>query len=181
MDDAQLITAIARSDERAEEALYERFMPRVRRKGEAAFSGRPECEDLASEILQATLGNLREGRFRGDCLLSTFVHAIARNKIAEHIRRRKPPTAPLSDEIPDTGPPPDARAQRTETVAVLRETLDRLKPKYRQVLYLYYFKGLAVAEIAVRLDVPPRRVSEWKDYALRTLRTKYGRALNRFR
>lgn len=42
--------------------------------------------DLAQEIVCAVYGNLP--RFRGECRFSTFVHAIARNKINEVLRNR---------------------------------------------------------------------------------------------
>ena len=181
LEDSQLSSAIAGGSSRAEEELYLRFQPRIRRKVEATLSGRPESEDLVSEILQATIMSLREGRFRGECAISTFVHAIAKNKIAEFLRRRRPETRELTDEIVDGRPAPDEAIARDEIGGAIREVLTRLKPKYRQVLYLYYYKGLSVGEIATTLAVPPRRISEWKEYGLKVMRTRFGSSLIRFR
>ncbi len=177
LSDADLITAIAQGDRRGEEAFCLRFRDRIRRKVEYTLAGRPDCEDLASEILQAAFLSVRAGRFRGESALSTFVYAVSKNKIAEYLRRRRPETTEVSEDLPAAGPSPDARVARRETTAAVREALSGLAPKYRQVLYLYYYKGLAVAEIAVRLEAPPRRVSEWKDYGLKVLRAKCGKAL----
>jgi RNA polymerase sigma-70 factor (ECF subfamily) len=181
LDDAQLRTAIAAGDKDAEAELFLRYRDRIRRKVEAALSSRPDCQDLTNEILEGALATIRSGRFRGDCRLATFIHAVARNKIAEYLRRRRPEAVELTDEIPSAVPSPEEVTSRGETGEAIRAALARLKPKYRRVLYLYYFKGLRVAEIAEQLGVPPRRVSEWKDYALKQIRARFGASLIRFR
>jgi RNA polymerase sigma-70 factor (ECF subfamily) len=180
-DDAQLTAAIGSGDPRGEEELCRRFMPRVRRKVEAALPGRPDCEDLTSEILQAAIQSLRGGRFRGDSLLSTYIHGIAKNKIAEFLRRKRPETTALTDDIADPRPPPDEEAARSEVRQAVRDALAELKPKYRQVLYLYYYRGFRVAEIGELLGVSPRRISERKEYGLRVLRSRFRAQLIEFR
>jgi RNA polymerase sigma-70 factor (ECF subfamily) len=177
LSDTELVSAIARGDRRGEEAFCERFGERIRRKVEHTLAGRPDLEDLASEILQAAFLSVRDGRFRGDSALATFVYAVSKNKIAEYLRRKRPETTEVPETLPSQEPPPDRRVARREASAAVTEALETLPPKHRRVLYLYYFKGLAISEIAAHLQAPPRRVSEWKDYGLKVLRTKCGRAL----
>ncbi len=181
LDDTELSSAVAAGDPKGEEELIRRFRSRIQRKVEAALSDRSEVEDLSSEILQAVILSLRRGSFRGECALGTFVHAVAKNKIAEHLRRRRRVTTELKDDIPDPGPLPDDGVAREEAAMAVRRALTQLKPKYREVLYLYYYRGLSVGEIAERLGAPARRISEWKDYALKVLRAKFGPSLNRIR
>jgi RNA polymerase sigma-70 factor (ECF subfamily) len=180
-NDSEICRAIVGGDPRAEEELVHRFQDRVRRMVEHALSRGPDCEDLTSEILSGTLMSLRGGTFRGDCRLSTFVHAVARNKIREHLRRRRPVAIPPPDDIPDSGPGPEEAAERTELAEAVRGALAGLRPRHREVLYLFYIRGLSVGEIAATLDVPARRVSEWKEYALKVLRARSGSLLKRFR
>ena len=179
--DAAIVTAICAGDSATEEEFCARFRPRVRLKVGATLRGRPDCEDLTNEILQAALLSLRGGRFRGECQLSTFVHAIAKNKVAEYLRRRRPETTELTEDIPSTTAFPDENLAQKEAAEAIARAVGQLKPKYREVLYLYYYKGLAISEIAARMSAPPRRVSEWKDYGLKVLRSKYGKALDAFR
>jgi len=181
LEDSELTAAIGEGDIEAEAELFRRFHPRVLRKAQAVLGGGPDCEDLASEILQAAIANLRGGRFRGECRLSTFVHAIARNKVAEFLRRRRPAMADLTEDLRDPAPPPDEAARRAEMAAAIRIAVARLKPKYRNVLYLYYYRGFSVAEIAGRLGSTNRRISEWKDYGLRVIRAQFGSVLEEFR
>ncbi len=181
LGDSELCAAIGARDADAEAELFRRFQPRVLRMVNRALSGGPDCEDLASEILQGALASLRRGNFRGDCQLGTFIHAVARNQIAAHFRKRRPETTELNENIPDQGRSPCDVALDEEMGLAIRAVLERLKPKYRQVLFLYYFHGLSVAQIAARLEAPPRRVSEWKNYALKVIRSRFGKRLDRFR
>jgi RNA polymerase sigma-70 factor (ECF subfamily) len=180
-EEPDLAAAISAGDLEAEAELCRRFQARIRRKVEAALPGNPDCEDLTSEILQGAIATLRKGAFRGDCRLSTFLHAVARNKIAEYLRRRRPETRRLTEEIPDSCASPEDDALREEVGRAVRDALTRLKPKYRDVLYLYYYRGLTVAQIAKQLGIPARRVSERKDYALKVIRSRFGTSLERFR
>jgi RNA polymerase sigma-70 factor (ECF subfamily) len=127
------------------------------------------------------IASLRRGSFRGDCQLGTFIHAVARNKTAEHLRRARPETAELDESIPDRTPFPDDAVIQEEMSRAIREALDALKPKYRSVLYLYYFRGMTVGEIGAALRLPARRVSERKEYGLKVMRARFGRSLLHFR
>ena len=126
LSDTELVTAIAQGDRRGEEVFCLRFAERIRRKVEYTLAGRPDLEDLSSEILQAALLSVRDGRFRGESALSTFVYAVSKNKIAEYLRRRRPETTEVSEEMPFTGPAPDLRVRRREASAAVREALKTL-------------------------------------------------------
>jgi len=180
-NDAQLVAAVGGGSTQAEAEVCVRYRARIRRKVDASLRGSPDAEDLTSEILQATIESLRRGSFRGECQLGTFVHAVSRNKIAEYIRRRRPESVELTEDVPDHRISPEEEVIRGEIADAVRKAVGELKPKYRNVLYLYYFRGLSIAEIAARLGAPGRRVSEWKDYGLKMIRSKAGPSLLRFR
>ena len=48
--------------------------------------------------------------------------------------------------------------------------IKKLKPKYREVLYLYYYKDLSMEEVAEKLGISPRRVSERVNYSQKLLK-----------
>ena len=181
-DEAELCAAIQAGDSAAEAELFLKFQARVRRLVDQTFRGGPDRDDLAAEILEGVLASLRRGGFRGDCRLGTFVHAVAKNKIAEALRRKKPETLELTEELglSDAQPSVEERIARDELMQALQAALERLKPQHRQVLCLYFYQGQSIAEIAAALNEPARRISECKDYALRVLRRQCGKALRRF-
>jgi RNA polymerase sigma-70 factor, ECF subfamily len=180
-EDSALTAAIAVGDRAAEEELYRRFAPRVRCLVESALHHGPDCEDVSCVILEEVIVGLRRGSFRGESSIGTFIYAVARNKIMEYFRRRRPETTDLPTDIPDRAPAPDDGIIREELDLAIRSALAGLSPKYRTVLYLHFYKGMTVGQVAQRLDVPPRRVSEWKDYGLGVLRSRFGRRLERYR
>jgi RNA polymerase sigma-70 factor (ECF subfamily) len=180
-DDSALSSAIAAGDPAAEEELLLRFLPRVRCLVESALHHGPDCADVTCVILENVIAGLRRGAFRGEARLGTYIYSVARHKIIEHFRRRQPETTDLPADIPDRGPPPDQGIIQKELDSAIREALTGLKPKYRTVLYLYFYRGMTIGQIAQSLQVPPRRVSEWKDYGLGVLRSRFGRLLERYR
>jgi RNA polymerase sigma-70 factor, ECF subfamily len=180
-EDAVITAGIVAGESRAEDEFVQRFLPRIQRMIGHALSSHHEAEDLAQETVKGALESLRRGHFRGDCALGTFVHAVARNKIAEFIRRKKPAPSELTDDTPDLKASPEDDLARQEMARAVREVLDRLRPNCRDVLYLYYYQGLGVSEIASRLAVPARKVTEWKEYGLRVIRGRYEDHLQRFR
>ena len=52
----------------------------------------------------------------------------------------------------------EERAAEPESHRELIDALDRLKPKYRTALYLYYYEGFSTKEIAETLSVPQNTV-----------------------
>jgi RNA polymerase sigma factor (sigma-70 family) len=67
-------------------------------------------------------------------------------------------------------PNPQEYIENKEREEVMAEAIKRLKPKYRQVLYLYYYKELSREEVARELGISPRRVSERVNYSQKLLK-----------
>jgi len=59
--------------------------------------------------------------------------------------------------------------ERREKAKQVERVVARLKPKFRDVLYLYYYRELSRDEVARALDISPRRVSERVNYALKLI------------
>lgn len=127
-----------------------------------------DCEDLVSEILAQVLEKLQSGEFRGESSLGTFVYTITSRRIIDYIREK----TKVMKYAPEPAPFPDP--QETLEVAEMSEkvkrALSKLKPKYREVLYLYYYQELSREEVAERLKVSTRKVSELVNYALKLIR-----------
>ena len=65
----------------------------------------------------------------------------------------------------------DRRAWRErERAEMIARHLEKLKPKYKVILYLYYYKELSRNEVAQKLGISPRRVSERVNYAQKLLK-----------
>jgi RNA polymerase sigma-70 factor (ECF subfamily) len=138
---------------------------RVRR---ALGSSTPDWEDVVDEILMQAIEKVKSGAFRGDSTVGTFLYTITSRRIIDHIRqktkvlRHAPEPAPFPD--------PHVEAEGRERARQISEAIAKLKPKFRDVLYLYYYKELSRDEVARELGISPRRVSERVNYAIKLVK-----------
>ncbi|HWO21413.1 MAG TPA: RNA polymerase sigma factor [Kofleriaceae bacterium] len=120
-------------------------------------------DDLTNETFLACLRSMP--RFRGQANFRTFLFAIARNVLVDHIRRLKLPAARLDsetdvDDTPDDSPdtsPIDNVVQHEEQ-QVLMTALSRIPRIHRIVLELYYWDDLTAAEVGDLLGIPTATV-----------------------
>lgn len=138
---------------------------RVRR---SIGSQTPDWEDIVNEIMVNAIEKIRSGGFRGDSSVGTFIYTITSRRIIDYIRQ-KSKILKFAPE-PDPFPMPHEHVEDRERERRLAEMLEKLKPKYKEILYLYYYKELTREEVARRLGISPRRVSERVNYAQKLLR-----------
>jgi RNA polymerase sigma-70 factor (ECF subfamily) len=130
----------------------------------------PDWEDVVNEILTQVLQKVRSGEFRGESSLGTFIYTITSRRIIDFIRQKSkvlrngPEPAPLPD--------PQTSIEQKERADQLAGLIQGLKPKYRDVLELFYFRELSREEVAQRLGITPAKVSERLHYAHKLLKKK---------
>lgn len=128
----------------------------------------PDWEDIVNEIMVNTIDQLRSGTFRGDSSVGTFIYTITSRRIVDFIRQKNKSLkfAPEPNPYPA---PPDILDQKERSEYLIAQ-IKNLKPKYREALYLYYYKELSRDEVAKKLGISPRRVSERINYAQKLLK-----------
>ena len=128
----------------------------------------PEWEDIVNEILLNVIDKLEKSEFRGESSIGTFIYTITSRRIIDYIRRKSKVLKYAPEPTPFSSPHQDIEdEERAEHMAKL---LEQLKPKYKEVLYLYYYKDLSRDEVAGHLNISTRRVSERVNYAQKLLR-----------
>lgn len=143
-----LVLRILAGDEAAFNDFYLRCVPRLFRFIYYTFGGNKEdAEDVLQETMLAAVRSLR--RFQGNSSLYTWLYAIARRKISDHIRRKQRHQGSLSEDTvinlaEPSASPEDTVVQRQTVEAVLRA----LPPDYRAVLLGKYLEGFSVKELA---------------------------------
>jgi RNA polymerase sigma-70 factor (ECF subfamily) len=134
----------------------------------ALGSSTPDWEDVVDEILMQAIEKVKAGAFRGESSVGTFLYTITSRRIIDHIRqktkvlRHAPEPAPFPD--------PHVEAEGRERSLQIARAVENLKPKFRDVLYLYYYKELSREEVARELGISPRRVSERVNYAVKLIK-----------
>lgn len=163
--DLAVARRILRGDAEAFRDLFDRFFPRLYRFALVRVDG---DHDLASEIVQQTLckGIERLDTYRGEAALYTWFCQICRNTLIDdrrRARRTENVAHPLEDE-PDiravleaiAAPieeQPEVLAWRSDIRRLVQATIDTLPEKYGDVLEWKYVDGLAVSDIAARLEI----------------------------
>ncbi len=141
------------------EALFREYAPRVYRLALRCGLDAQEAEDGVQEVFLKVQRRL--DTFRGEAALSTWLYQVALRTLLDHRRRVVRQTRPRGlggeEESLPAGPgepaaPADA-AIRNERRRLVREALDRLPPRHREVLVLRELEGLAYRDIARILGV----------------------------
>ncbi len=133
----------------------------------ALGSSNPDWEDVVNEILTQAVAKIQSGEFRGDSSIGTFLYTITSRRIIDYIRQK----TRVLKHAPEPPPYPDPHdeLEHRERARQVEQVVNGLKPKFRDVLYLYYYKELSREEVARTLDISPRRVSERVNYALKLI------------
>lgn len=128
----------------------------------------PDWEDVVNEIILNVLQKIKKGEFRGESSIGTFIYTITSRRIVDYIRqkskvlRHAPEPKPL--------PTPHEQIENKERAELIARAIKKLKPKYRKILYLYYYRDLSREEVARKLGISARRVSERVNYSQKLLR-----------
>ena len=141
-------------DQAAFNEFYQRYVPRLFQFiSYSANSGRDDAEDILQETLLASVRSLR--RFKGDSSLYTWLCAIARHKVSDHIdnqrklRRQIDSDVDVTDELHGVMLSPEQTVVRREAVL---QALRVLPAEYRFVLIGKYQEGFSVRELAQVMD-----------------------------
>lgn len=152
--DATLITQILSRDRKALLTFYRTYAPKLSRY----IAGKISRPEDAEEILQDTLFGFLEAirDFEGKSNIQTFLFSICQHKIIDFYRRKKIKHAvfsqmPQLEALISPLMNPEEELDATLAREKIHSVLERLLPRYRQILVMKYLEGRSVAEIAGKL------------------------------
>ena len=155
-DELRLIRRAKRGDRSAIEALVEGHRPRLHHFLLRLTRSEELAEDVAQDAFVRVLRHL--DRFNERFRFSTWLFTIARRLWINHIQKFRPvpDTDMVGGRADDVGST-DASERREEhhrSEAVVSRALDCLNPRQREIIELFYGRGLPIQEIAGRLGLP---------------------------
>jgi len=122
------------------------------------------AKDLTIEALGKAFKKLH--LYTPTYVFSTWLFTVARNHCIDYLRKHKLPTISIDKMMLDedgkrntfdlisTDLNPEQKMEKKQRIAILRQIVDQLKPKYRDLVKLRYFKEMTYDEISTTLDVP---------------------------
>lgn len=119
------------------------------------------CDDahLAEELTQECFYQAYKSfhRYNGSCDIFTWLAAVAKHTYYKHLRKNKTRLLSLDTAEIDIGTPPDNQPERQylekEQRERIREAIDRLPEKYRDVAVLRIYADLPFSQIARLLRI----------------------------
>jgi RNA polymerase sigma-70 factor (ECF subfamily) len=163
VDDEQArawLERIGSGDQGAMAQFYRAFAPQVhafvlRQLGNAA-----EAEDVVVDTMYEVWSTAR--RFAGQSLVRTWLFSIARHRLLDRLRKRRPLESVDVGELAEVlasdeegGFEALARRQRAEHVA---RCLEKLSEEHRECMHLVFYEELPLAEVAQIQSCPENTV-----------------------
>ncbi|MHA2788123.1 sigma-70 family RNA polymerase sigma factor [Corynebacterium sp. S7] len=171
---AELVPLAAEGDRRALQEVIRIVYPKVLRYTRARIGGgrTPTAEDTAQEICLAVSQSIGKYVDRGKPFMA-FVYGIAFNKVADAHRSMSRDKSNPTEEVPDgeyTGTTPEESALVQDGSNRVRELLDSLSEKARDIIILRVFVGLSAEETADAVGSTAGAVRVAQHRALASLR-----------
>jgi RNA polymerase sigma-70 factor (ECF subfamily) len=165
-----MIAAMGNSSEKIKlEKIFMKYKPIVTFRVKKSLGAlNPDSDDVANEIITNVVEKIKKGEFRGESSIGTFIYTITSRRIVDYIRQKSKVLKHIPE--PSSYPDPQEQIENQERAEMIAVAIKKLKPKYREVLYLYYYKDLSREEVAEKLGISPRRVSERVNYSQKLLK-----------
>jgi len=171
--DEEIVKKIQAGDTESVGVLIERYEGKIKRYAKKFLSLAEDIDDIVQEIFIKVYTNIKS--FDVDKKFSSWIYRIAHNELINILKKKQ--KNPLSFFDPDVlFPHPiakesaDGNIREKEIRKNLDQCLDKLPPKYRETLLLYYLEELDYKEIADIIHIPVSTVG---------VRLKRGRKLLR--
>ena len=156
--------AIDNGDQKAYAELMVRYRDSVYFMLLKMVNNKDDADDLTIEAFGKAFKRLQQ--YTPNYAFSTWLFKIASNNCIDFIRKKKKNTfsidktyeneegsemaMDLRSELLD----PEEKVMKKQKVKLMREVVDKLKPRYRTLVELRYFEELSYEEIAAQLDLP---------------------------
>lgn len=160
--DFVLVQQATRGDQKAYTELMGRYRDAIYYMLLKMVNNASDAEDLTIEAFGKAFKNIQQ--YTPNYAFSTWLFKIATNNCIDFIRKRKTTTISLdqNDDDPDKSTPdiqapnldPEEEMIREQKQKTMREIVSKLKPRYRKLIELRYFKEYSYEEIAEELELP---------------------------
>jgi len=123
-----------------------------------------DADDLTIEAFGKAFKKLHQ--YTPDYAFSTWLFKIASNNCIDYIRKKKKMTfsidktfeneegTEMAHNIPAQVPDPEESFINKQKIKMMREIVEKLKPRYRTLVEMRYFKELSYEEISDEMKLP---------------------------
>ncbi|HEY9081973.1 MAG: RNA polymerase subunit sigma-24 [Flavobacteriales bacterium BRH_c54] len=151
-------------DEKAYAILLEKYKDSIFYMMLKMVKNQDDADDLTIEAFGKAFNRLHQ--YTPDYAFSTWLFKIATNNCIDFIRKKKMITFSIDKgfedsegnnstfDIKENNLNPEEKFMRKQKIRIMREMVDHLKPRYKQLIVLRYFRELSYDEIAEATELP---------------------------
>ncbi|MBX7093400.1 MAG: sigma-70 family RNA polymerase sigma factor [Flavobacteriales bacterium] len=162
--DYQLVLKAREGEQAAFAELMDRYRDSIYFMLLKMVNNKDDADDLTIEAFGKAFNRL--DLYTPNFAFSTWLFKIASNNCIDFIRKKKKNTLSIDSAISgDDGDEmyidlksdaldPEETAIKQQKEKLMRDVVQKLKPRYRQLIEMRYFQQLAYEEIAEQLDLP---------------------------
>jgi RNA polymerase sigma-70 factor (ECF subfamily) len=160
--DYLLVQKANEGDQKAYAELMDRYRDAIYYMLLKMVNNASDAEDLTIEAFGKAFKNIRQ--YAPNYAFSTWLFKIATNNCIDFIRKKKASHVSLdqndeehekaSMDIQAPIMDPEETMINDQKIKMMRSIVDKLKPRYRKLIELRYFKELSYEEIAEELELP---------------------------
>ncbi|NBC83294.1 MAG: sigma-70 family RNA polymerase sigma factor [Bacteroidetes bacterium] len=160
--DYELVKRAAKGDQKAYADLLGKYRDAIYFMLLKMVNNPSDAEDLTIEAFGKAFKNIQQ--YTPNYAFSTWLFKIASNNCIDFIRKKKANMISLDehDDEQDRAPTdiqassldPEESLMKQQKVDLMRSIVSKLKPRYRRLIELRYFKELSYEEISEELELP---------------------------
>jgi len=160
--DVRLVERAKKDDQAAYAQLMDRYREAIYYMLLKMVNNASDAEDLTIEAFSKAFKNLEQ--YSPNFAFSTWLFKIASNNCIDFIRKKRIDHISLDREIGDKNrasniivdevPDPEEDLIKKQKAKLMRSVVTTLKPRYRDLVELRYFKEYSYDEIADELNLP---------------------------
>ncbi len=157
--------AVDKGDQKAYAELMQRYKDSVFYMLLKMVNNKDDAEDLTIEAFGKAFKRLSQ--YTPTYAFSTWLFKIASNNAIDHLRKKKLKNNFSIDnqmkgddgdnysfELKSDVLDPEEIVIKKQKVKLLREVVEKLKPRYKDLIQYRYFEELSYEEISVKMDIP---------------------------
>ena len=162
-EDFVLVEAALQGEEKAFARLLSKYKDAIYYMLLKMVNNKIDAEDLTIEAFGKAFKNLQQ--YSPNYAFSTWLFKIASNNCIDFLRKRKGVLISIENnqegtendppvKLKSIDPDPEQKLIRIQKAILLRRIVRRLKPRYRNLIELRYFREYSYEEIAKELNLP---------------------------
>jgi RNA polymerase sigma-70 factor (ECF subfamily) len=160
--DYKLVLLALKGDQKAYAELLDRYKDAIYYMLLKMVNNKSDAEDLTIEAFGKAFKNIEQ--YTPNFAFSTWLFKIATNNCIDFIRKKKANLISLDQNADDQdnlgtplqsdSPDPEEDMIKGQRIALMRHVVSKLKPRYRTLIELRYFREFSYEEIAAELNLP---------------------------